>query len=244
MLTKEYIQEEFNFIYDGKFMVQGINEKYCEFLKSNIIFINVKCNDCEHEWTSELKQFTKRKNHCVGCAGWVWTLKRAKEHSKQVHEDRFIIYDYFILRNKYTSIGYLNIKCKVCNTLAKVIAKEHLTEGHGCNDPFCRSQARMTGEIKCLENNPNLANEKCKLYFLKFTHRVTYEEFYKVGKTKQSIDYRFSKEKKVYDIEVMKIIESTHLWAAQEEREFIDIYRDYQYIPNDKFGGYTECFKF
>jgi hypothetical protein len=89
-----------------------------------------------------------------------------------------------------------------------------------------------------------LANEYYKLYFLRFTHIITNEQFYKVGKTKHSIDKRFDKpEYNNYNIEEIDVIESTHLWVAIEEDKFLNNFKNYQYAPKIKFGGYTECFK-
>jgi hypothetical protein len=248
MWTKESVQEDLNFIYDNKFKIIHIKVEYCNYNKCDILIIKTKCNDCELIQTNNIKQFTKRKYTCSGCSGLIWTLEKAQEESDKIHDSKFKISDIRIKKSPLdgSKQSIVNIECTVCGLYNTVYVNDHINEECGCNSLLCRNAKSREKTIENLRNQPLKGNEEWQLYLIKFTHKITNDWFYKVGKTKNKIKVRFSGKRynNSYNIEECKIIKCTHLQAAEQEDDFIKRYGDYQYTPKEKFEGWTECFRF
>lgn len=142
----------------------------------------------------------------------------------------------------YSSVNYLNAETKI-----KIICPEHglfsqLPKGHlagyGCYE--CSRFKSGIINIDNIINNPVLGNRNAVLYFVKFQNES--EEFYKIGYTTSRIKQRFNKVKK-YNIDIIKFKNTTLRDAIIEEHKFKTDFRQFKYIPNHKFEGWTECFK-
>ena len=98
-------------------------------------------------------------------------------------------------------------------------------------------------QIKKVHPNLSLISEyfyKSRKKVLKFSKNN--EVFYKIGRTFSTIDQRFKKELD-YNIEILNIFKSEdpkYIWDLENYLHRLHI--EYKYIPNDKFGGYTECY--
>jgi hypothetical protein len=88
-------------------------------------------------------------------------------------------------------------------------------------------------------------NSKCfnsfKIYIIKCWNNE--EEFYKIGRTFNTIHNRF-KSNMPYKYEIVKIYEDTAENIYNMETELKRKFKNKKYMPNKKFSGMQECFKF
>jgi hypothetical protein len=86
-----------------------------------------------------------------------------------------------------------------------------------------------------------------KVYIIKCKSKT--EEFYKIGRTYQTIKQRFRHIKKLYEYEIIKLYEFKELTqenankAFDLENELKKQNREHKYTPKLKFDGMYECFK-
>ena len=222
------------------------NERYDYSLikeyKNNSIKVPIKCKI--HGVFYQTSSSHLSGNGCPKCIGrGSWTLDRFQKESDLIHNFNFII-----ISSEIKEYGsgfkkmYFDIKCIFCGHRFWSTVGNHISKKQGCLG--CKIGGRRIDQINFLKHNSTKANEPYKLYFLKFTHNITNEQFYKVGKTSKSINDRFRySEYKNYNIEIISIIEGTHLWVAEQEDEFIIKFNEYLYEPEIKFSGHTECFR-
>ena len=241
-LTLEEIQERAN---DNFIVLDSEIKEYGNQGRSQR-YISTECKKCGYLNSVILSNAMNKKIGCPSCSGKVpWTLEKIRERSKDIHKNKFIIYALNKRRvgSQQLTRQCVDIECKFCGHANTVLIGDFL-KGSNCGGG-CRGTGHRETQISFLRNNPMQANELYKLYFLKFTHKVTYEEFYKVGKTNKVINARFSgRDFFDYNIEECQIVEGTHLWVAEQEDEFINKhYNRYGYKPKNKFSGYTECFR-
>lgn len=150
--------------------------------------------------------------------------------AQEVHGDRY---------------DYKNSEYKRNHDKVDIICKEHGVfkqkpnghlMGNGC--PECNKGG---WEFK-LSDWLNTKGEEATFYVLRCFSDD--EEFVKIGITSDSIKERYRKKKSMpYDYEVIHETTSNNkkmIWEI--ERKFIKKLNKYQYIPNKKFGGFTECF--
>ena len=107
----------------------------------------------------------------------------------------------------------------------------------GCPDCF---KEKMVGSYNedLFKVRPDLKDKPAKLYFYRIWNNC--EEFYKVGITttkKRVINGNY------YNTELISEVNMSLYDAWKEEQEFLKKFKTYKYVPNYKFGGYTECFK-
>lgn len=136
---------------------------------------------------------------------------------------------------KYPDFNYQNNKQKI-----KIICPKHgefkqaITkhyQGQGCK--------KCTNENK--KNIILLQNKILNLYFLEFYSQE--EKFYKIGLTHRILKTRFRRQTNVYKYKKIKLIQSTDSQKLINfEYKIKQEYSQYQYIPNNKFAGYIECF--
>lgn len=116
-------------------------------------------------------------------------------------------------------------------------AYNHL-KGYGC--PYCEKSphktSRMTKEGYC-----RIANSRPTFLYLIECNSED-EKFYKIGKTFQEINKRFTKSKIPYNVELIYKYECTaeNIWDL--EIEMHEKYKKYSYKPKKYFRGYTECY--
>lgn len=152
-----------------------------------------------------------------------------------IHGDK---YDYSLV--KYDGFrNKVDIICPI-HGLFKQSPNNHLT---GCD---CSKCSYLNMSIKggwTRTEWRDFCNSKSKripkLYVLELSNSK--ELFYKVGITTRSLSKRIA-EIKPYNCKVMKIIKGTPDEIYNLEKKVLKNYRDSKYIPEQKFGGYTECF--
>jgi hypothetical protein len=239
------IRKESKRVHGDIFIIGNIERKEYGNQGCKMSYINLKCKICNYENLMAIKSHIHKKIGCKQCSKNMWTLKKAQDESNRIHNNNFILYS--LERKEYGSQGqktcHIDIKCKSCGDRKITTINNHISKSHGCSGK-CQSVINRTFQINTLREDMKLADQLYKLYFLKFTHKLTNEQFYKVGKTKKTINYRFKdKQYNNYIIEECQVVESTHLWVAEQEDLFINkYYNKYGYKPIDKFGGHTECF--
>jgi hypothetical protein len=242
--TLERAKIEVNKIHKNKFIVHDIHIKKSKNNKK-ISYVDLECIDCSHRNLVSISNTISNKKSCRNCAINIWNIETAQNESDKIHNKKFLLSNIKIKKygNKNQSSTHVDITCKDCGYTNNILISNHIYNNQGCGGK-CNIKGQRQVQIETLKNDCILANQTYKLYFLKFTHKITNEQFYKVGKTRNNIKKRFrSKEYNNYIIEEVQVVEATHLWVAEQEDIFINKHKDYQYIPDEKFDGYTECFK-
>lgn len=136
-------------------------------------------------------------------------------------------------------LSSLKLKCKKCgciwernldNLQKQVLCPDcyELDGGH-----YNKSSAR--------EHRDNWINTDALVYTIRCFDDN--EEFYKIGITTRSTKKRFcGKQALPYSYKVIHEIETSLYDAVFIEDELHELNKKYSYVPNIKFGGYTECF--
>ena len=154
-------------------------------------------------------------------------------------------YDYSLV-NYISAHTKISINCDLHGIFTQSPDK-HL-QGRGCN---------LCGRIRIGESmvkNPNgwsytnwqksaessLRFESYKVYILKCSDEN--EEFYKIGKTYCTLDYRFYCNKMPYLYEVVNTTEGDSRYISELETQLLNAHKAYQYIPLKLFNGRNECF--
>ena len=77
-------------------------------------------------------------------------------------------------------------------------------------------------------------------YIVKFEDKD--ESFFKFWITSNSIKRRFGDSFK-YNVKIIRLIKDTNLNCALLEKKFSESVKDFKYVPQKHFCGWTECFK-
>ena len=146
-------------------------------------------------------------------------VKRAKEIHGRKYE-----YDKSSWRgsNKKTKIF-----CRTCQKSFEQSGNSHLA-GSGC--PVCNT-GHGTDNEKNFALNPELANESCKLYYIKING------WYKIGITKKTLAQRYGSQK----FETLLVRETTRLFAWRAEQLILSEFSEHKQKGDIKNGS-TECF--
>lgn len=176
---------------------------------------------------------------CPLCAGNVkLEIYGLIEKCSTIHNNKYI----YCVDNFSTIREYINIWCPIHGKYEQSI-HSHLRQ-HGC--PRCGKDSCkfLHYTNKVFNDNPSLKVKSGRLYYLLFENKTTSETFYKVGITVNSINERFGKfYRDLYNITVIYDIEMEIYKAFQIEQTIIKDNKINQYIvPNERFGGKTECF--
>jgi hypothetical protein len=151
---------------------------------------------------------------------------------KEIHGDK---YDYSLV-NYINSIKKVEISCKL-HGIFKQSPVSHMG-GRGCsicgyigNGGYSRSDF-----IK-------IANGRPGTLYLLFWKNEKQECFYKIGITSVGVKKRFERGCNIpYSYEIVNeyICDAGCVWDL--EKQLHKKYKPYQYLPQNKFQGYTECF--
>ncbi|MBC8427402.1 MAG: hypothetical protein H8D97_00775 [Proteobacteria bacterium] len=129
------------------------------------------------------------------------------------------------------------MKCIKRGHLFKQIPPDHLRSKYGC--PICATENHPGGySIELFNDKPRLKNISARLYFYNFYNDI--EDFYKIGIT--AVNERKFEIRKYYKIRLISEIKTTLYDAFLKEQKFIEDFKEFKYIPNIKFYGWTECF--
>ncbi len=133
------------------------------------------------------------------------------------------------------------IKCPKHNIFYK-IASAHLG-GTGCNECAKELQGWRDSQWEAQAVRAGRQNF-CKVYIIKCSNKETGEEFYKIGKTFNELSKRFkSKTALPYYYVLIKETYGSAKYICKLERTYHKAFKKYRYLPQLKFKGYTECFK-
>lgn len=182
----------------------------------------------------------KPNNHlngkgCKKCVIDVWDTKTFIEKAKKIHGDT---YDYSLSEYKY-STSKIKIICKKHGEFY-IKSISHLM-GKGCIK--CGREKSNWNMLNYYRQNKNDAYKMGTLYFVQLENKETGEILYKIGITRRTIDKRFQKINKLYNINVIYNIKMSNIKTSLYESFILKKFKDYKYIPHLKFEGWTECFK-
>lgn len=186
--------------------------------------VNVEYKNCLHNIT--LSKLIKGTKFCIKNA---------------VNKTDFIVSNIGVSIKNRTSYERFSFKdhktkgvfiCKKHNVEYKQKINHHINGHKGC--PLCIEGISFYTNIAKVEDNPDFFEKIDAIFYI-----VKIENFYKVGYTKRSVEDRMNDIKKSYEIIYEK--NTNLLEALQKENEILEAYKHYKFIPNDKFGGWTEC---
>jgi len=166
------------------------------------------------------------------------TTQQFIEKSKLIHGDK---YDYSLVDYK-GSFKEVKIVCKE-HGIFKQSPHVHLS-GSICKK--CSDSNRKIPSIWKYSDWIKAANtskkfDSFKVYILKCTGNN--EEFYKIGKTFTTVDYRFkSKVQMPYKYKIIKIYENKARETCRLEKQLQKQNKQFKYVPNIWFGSVNECF--
>ena len=206
--------------------------------------VNIKCNTCFTIFQQSPDKHMYSGRGCTVCArertilGRKDTLYSFIEKANKVHTFK---YDYSksIYKNSLTKILII---CPIHTEFLQT-PSSHLF-GRGC--PLCKFEligyTRTNFKNCCIKYNQGLGI----FYIIRCFNEN--EEFYKIGITSSSIEYRYNCFSKMpYKYEIIQEIYDTPEIIYNLETIIHRIYRNlkYQYTPLLSFGGSkTECFKY
>jgi hypothetical protein len=217
----EFIKES-NIKYNNQFeyLTKYINAE------TNIL---IKCKKCNIEFKQPPRQHLLGVKNCPHVH--VNNNKTFLYKANIIHNNKFKYITEYI--NDNTKI---QIECLECSHIFYQKPSSH-TGGVGC--PKCAKFNHPGGYNKELfELKPEIKNNEAWLYLYKFWNED--EEFYKIGITMNIKSRHFTSN---YNTELIRDLKTTLYNAFIKEQEVIKYYRHLRYIPKEKFGGYTECFK-
>ena len=154
--------------------------------------------------------------------------------SSEVHGDKF---DYSKVEYKHSRFK-VNIICPI-HGLFKQEPSSHI---RGCGCPKCANE-NYVGKYQLYKALNNYYNFSGYLYIIKMYDDQ--ESFTKIGISK-NLKQRFNQLKKdsSYNIEIIKTqFFKDFNQAIIKEHELHEKYKEYSYLPKNKFGGRYECFK-
>ena len=214
--------------------------------KNNKTKVKIKCS-MHGIFEMTPKSHIIQKQNCKKCSDMMCGINSRKTtkqfilEAREIHGDK---YDYSLVR--YTTIrGKVEIVCKEHGSFYQT-PDGHLYGGNGC--PQCGYKRRGSMGGYCydyFEKNPLEKNIQGKLYIVEMTGKS--DHFIKVGITKRTIKERFAVSglgDKYFNKRIIHEL-SIPLYDAWllEQKILEDLREEYQYFPNYKFSGQTECFK-
>jgi hypothetical protein len=190
---------------------------------------------CSYEWSTSWH--TLQSGHgCHGCAkNTPITISYVKNKIKEINQN------ILILSNEYVNARTkLKLKCLV-DGYEWSATWNSLQNGHGC--PICAKVAYVNNSgynITLAERNKvEWVNKKTNVYLIKCYNEN--ETFYKIGIAK-NVKVRFSGNCMPYEYTVLKEIKTNLYDAIYLEKKLHSLNKEFSYIPQIKFDGYTECF--
>jgi len=134
---------------------------------------------------------------------------------------------------------YLEYGCSIHGTVKQRL-DHHVEMPIGCT--ICQGQGGLYDK-KYFEQHPHMMDVPAIFYIIRFTSKAGREIFVKVGITQGTIKKRFSSLSNYYNYDIIASVEMPLYECWLMETECLRDLKSSKYIPNRKFGGYTECFK-
>ena len=216
-LTNKVIDERLIHLPDKIYRLDNIINTYTK--------INWKCEH-GHMWSSKPSHIL-RGHGCPVC-------KQRATLTNRVVDERLSRKDEVIYRSGKVVNSKTKIKWKCEYDHEWEASPDNiLNKGTGC--PVCNKK----GLYSKSDNNLNIF---ANIYFIRFEHKTNKSSFVKIGITKRTITQRYNEYIKYFNIEVLYLSNIPLPHCVDIEQEIIHKFHKYQYIPEGKFGGKTECF--
>lgn len=144
-----------------------------------------------------------------------------------------------------SKFNYINVKsksivnCKRCSQ--EFLRTPDSLLKFGCLN--CDAKQRANGSniyTKAFKNNQNSDTLNCVLYVIEFFNES--EKFIKVGITTNTVDQRFRRMK--YNMKKHLTLNLNLTRALKYEKEILEEFVEFKYIPLISFNGKQECLKF
>ncbi len=159
------------------------------------------------------------------------------DNFNKIHNNK---YDYSNIKDDILSRVKITIKCPFHGIFKQL--PSHHKNGVGC--PKCANEKTFNFSNSIWKDNSKESKNfnSFKLYVIRCWNDE--EEFYKIGRTFQTLKNRFkTKFYMPYDYEIIFIEKSEDSdYIYKKERKLHKLNKNNKYTPNIKFGGYTECF--
>jgi hypothetical protein len=177
---------------------------------------------------------------CTSCGRLITETARKSttnefiDKAKKIHSDKY----YYSNVNYITDRIKIDIICPIHGSF-KQTPNGHL-QGNGC--PNCKNE-KMGWNYQLWEQQAETSNsfDSFKLYMIKCWDDT--ETFYKIGKTFNKLNTRFSGNLKLpYNWEVIKFIEGSAKQISELETELKRNHKEHSYTPKKVFGGMYECY--
>lgn len=222
---------------------------------SKVEYVKAKINICiicpEHGefWQTPDSHTSKRKRTCPKCSKIAASLRNSKSTSE------FINQCLKVHKNKYSyeKTEYKCDKCKVIITCPKhgdfEQSPTHHIQGKGCLK-CAREATREYNRIypngwnhTNWENKAKISKnfDGFKVYIIRCWNED--EEFYKIGRTFQTVKRRFTPYQMPYNYELLKQFYGTSEEICDLEFKLKRQYKKFKYRPIIPFEGQYECFK-
>ena len=191
------------------------------------------------EFEQEPRHHTSGRG-CTSCGRLITESARKSttnefiDKAKKIHNDKY----------DYSNVNYITDKIKIniiCPTHGsfKQVPYGHL-HGNGC--PKCKNE-KIGWNHNLWEHQAKTSKrfDSFKLYIIKCWDEN--ETFYKIGKTFNKLETRFSGNLKLpYNWEVIKFIEGSAKEISELETELKRNHKKHSYTPKKEFGGMYECY--
>ena len=211
--------------------IKLLTEAYTD-IQTNMLW---ECLTCGYIWEATTGSVLSAGTGCSNCAN---NLKGSVEKIKQELLNLNIPLEYVSGEYKnQNSILYWKCSNPKCNKIFPKTWEKIKNRDKGCL--FCKRKDRQTSNKKNAERNKEQwLKEKAYVYIIHCCDE--YEQFYKIGYTKNKPKYRL--QAIPYKTEVIKVIETNRYDGIYIEADLQDFHRAYAYDTLKKFGGYRECF--
>ena len=208
--------------------------------------VDIWCNRCQKSFPQTPYKHTKKEQGCKDC-----NLKKSSENSRMSIDD-------VILRSRLKhgdNFSYEFIDYKNQNSVIKLLCKKHnhpftqSVHGHNytqypcpmCLHEFQKEKINAWSHSHWVESG--IASDNFVAFQLYVLHCWNEkEDFYKLGKTFISIDYRFSGGKIPYNYEVIHVLVDEGSIISKKEDYYKELNKNHKYKPLIKFSGSNECF--
>lgn len=220
----------------------NISFEGCEYIKMQAP-ITVRCK-IHGDITKDAHTFVKNPQTCNLCNLEARRKKEEQDFIDSAKNRHGNLYDYSLVAGHYKSNrSRLPVKCNTHDIVFYTSRNKHVDIGTGC--PVCARQKMGRWNLKCLEKNLDyFKNKPCANYLMLV--ETPHNFFYKVGISVDPNFRRLGLQGEILDSKVTVLLEkwSNVYDCVALEKSMHESLKLFQYTPEVKFGGYTECFIF
>lgn len=210
--------DHYSYNTNSEVTVKCLRHRLIETRPYTSLIKSIGCSECLYENKVNLKLYTKDK---------FVTL------AKDVHGD---VYDYSCVEYKRANIP-VDVICQIHGKFS-LTPSNHL-EGQKCPNCTVKNSWSREGFIRFVESNYDGLST---IYFIRCYNDV--ENFVKVGHTCRTLKARFSTKREMpYNYDVIFQMKTDAASVYDIEKSVKEVFKIHDYLPNQEFGGKTECFK-